>query len=113
MDGEGVFFEASLLRLGVSVGSSGEDNSFISKREDDHSIVLVFGVSLDAPDFLRLVVADRVDLFDFESLLNDSQVTTTSPRGVDGINLWISLFFEVSDGEITDGSVLLDAIDYF
>ena len=106
-----LLIEAGLFSLRVAVLGGCEDESFIGEGQDDHAVVLLFLTFFEAPDVLGLVVANGIELFDFESLFDGAEIAFSWSWGVDGIDLGVALLFEISNFEIGEGAVLFDGID--
>ena len=106
-----LLIETGLFGLGVAVLGGCEDEGFVGKRQDDHAVMLLFLTFFETPDVLGLMVADGVELFDFESLFDGAEIAFSWSWGVDGIDLGVALLFEISNFEIGEGAVLFDGID--
>ena len=78
VDGGGLFVQSSFLGLGVAVLGGGKDEGLAGKGEDDHAVVLLLLAFLEAPDVLRLVVPDCIELLHFQPLLDDPEIALAS-----------------------------------
>lgn len=69
-----LLIKTCVFSLGVPIGSCREYQCFISEGKDNHAIELIFERRLDAPDLVRLIVSNRIELLYFQTLLDNTKI---------------------------------------
>ena len=66
MNGQGLLVQPCLLSLSVPILSGSEDQGLVlvGHRDDDHTVVLLTVTLLQAPNVMRLVGGNSIELFD-------------------------------------------------